>query len=137
MSSFKSDNGLPQQNLVRRVDTETKTFLFRIGSGHAPNVVHTTIGTSTLRSISCGAAWVPLWSRRKTFLGRRTAMKHKPNPLGLGALTSLTDRDFSNFTQLRCLTLFSAKVLSEVPVPHSFLRKIVLSEVPVPHSFLR
>ena len=53
-------------------------------------------------------------------------MKHKPNPLGLGALTSLTDRDFSNFTQLRCLTLFSAKVLSEVPRASLFSPRLPL-----------
>ena len=34
-------------------------------------------------------------------------MKHKPNPLGLGALTSLTDRDFSNFTEVPDASLFS------------------------------
>ena len=43
---------------------------FRIGSGRVLNVVHTTIGTSTLLSIFCGPAWVPLWSRISRFSTR-------------------------------------------------------------------
>ena len=41
VNSFKSDSGHPQQNLVASVDLTTKIFLFPIGSGHVPNVVHT------------------------------------------------------------------------------------------------
>ena len=52
---------------------------------------------------------VPLWRLRKTFYGRQQSTKHKPNPLGLGALTGslllpCTAEDVFNFCAENRLT---------------------------------
>ena len=85
--SCKSDNGLPRRNLAVIVVTITKTFLFQIGSGHVPNVVHTTTETSTLLSTSNGQAWLPKVERLLDVQpsGRTlTARKRKPHALACG-----------------------------------------------------
>ena len=43
-----------QQSLALIVATVTKTFLYLIGSGDAPTVVHTMTETSTLLKTFCG-----------------------------------------------------------------------------------